>query len=81
MQASQTHAPAHATGLSVWSGVALVTLGVVVNVGAVVRHVTLVRQLRTGTWQAGRISAGAILLALVLAAVGAGMAIYLLLMR
>jgi putative membrane protein len=37
MQASQTHAPAHATGLSVWSGVALVTLGVVVNVGAVVR--------------------------------------------
>jgi putative membrane protein len=81
MQANETHVPTHATGLSLWSGVALVALGVVVNVGAAAHHITLVRQLRSGRWQAGRISAGAVALAVVLAAIGAGMAAYLLVMR
>jgi putative membrane protein len=81
MQASQTHAPTHATGLSLWSGVALVALGVVVNVGAAARHIAIVRELRTGRWQAGQISYGAVALALVLAAIGAGMAVYLMVMR
>jgi putative membrane protein len=79
MQASESHAPAHATGLSQWSGVALVALGVIVNVGAAWRHVQLVRQLRAGSWQPGKISAGAVGLALVLAVVGVGIAVYLLL--
>jgi putative membrane protein len=81
MQATESHVPTHATGLSLWSGVALVALGVVVNAGAAVRHITTVRQLRSGTWQAGRISSGAVALAVVLAAIGAGMAAYLLVMR
>jgi putative membrane protein len=81
MQATQTHTPVHASGLSVWSGVALVTLGVVVNVSAVARHITQVRQFRSGTWQPGRISVEAVALALVLAAIGAAMAVYLLLMH
>ena len=31
MQSDQTHMPVHTTGLSVWSGVVLVALGVIVN--------------------------------------------------
>jgi putative membrane protein len=81
MQASESHAPAHATGVSVWSGVALVALGVIVNVGAAIRHVQLVRQLSSGTWQAGKVSRGAVGLALVLAVVGVGIAVYLVLVR
>jgi putative membrane protein len=73
---SESHLAAPATGLSVWSGVALVCLGVVVNVGAVVRHFRLVGELRSGTWKAG-VSTSAVALGLLLAAVGLGMAIYL----
>jgi putative membrane protein len=81
MQASETHAPMHPTGISLGAGVALVALGVVVNVGAAARHVQLVRQLRTGTWQPGKISAGAVALALVLGVIGVGIAVYLVSMR
>jgi len=81
VQASQTHIPAHSTGLSLWSGVALVALGVIVNVGAALRHIQTVRQLGSGSWQPGKISADAVALALVLAAIGIGMAVYLLLIH
>lgn len=77
LQASETRVLPHSTGLSLWSGVALVSLGVIVNVGSVVRHIQLVRQFSSGTWKPGQISAGAIALSLVLAAIGIGMAIYL----
>ena len=79
MQTGQSAVP-HPTGLSVYSGVALVTLGVLVNVGAVVYHVQTVRGLRTGTWVPG-ISLPAVSLALLLAAIGLGMAIFLLVLR
>jgi len=75
-----SHLSAPATGLSGWSGVALVCLGVLVNIGAVVRHFRLVRELSTGTWKAG-VSTEAVALGLILAAVGLGMAIYLILVR
>lgn len=78
--ARASHLSAPATGLSVWSGVALVCLGVVVNVAAVVRHFRLVRQLRSGTWKAG-VSKDAVILGLLLAAVGLGMAVYLILVH
>ncbi len=81
MRATELHLTPRATGVSVWSGVALVLLGVLVNVSAVATHIRLVRELRTGTWVPGRISGNAILLALVLAAVGIGMAIYLVLVH
>ncbi len=70
----------HPTGLSVYSGVALVTLGVIVNVVAVIHHVGTVKQLRTGTWVPGRSTRSAVILALLLAVVGTGVAIYLLLL-
>ena len=75
--ASESHLSGHATGLSQWSGVALVGLGVIVNISAVVRHFQLVRELSSGTWVAGRVSRDAVVLGLVLAGAGIGMAAYL----
>jgi putative membrane protein len=75
--ASESHLSVHATGLSQWSGVALVALGVIVNISAVIRHFQLVRELSSGTWVAGRVSRDAVVLGLVLAGAGIGMAAYL----
>lgn len=77
LSATKTQLSPHAMGLSTWSGVALVGLGVIVNIGAVVRHVRLVHQLSAGTWIAGRVSMGAVLLALLLAGMGIAMVVYL----
>jgi putative membrane protein len=81
MQASEIHSPVRSTGLSVYSGVALVALGVIVNVTAVMQHIRTTRQLRDGSWVAGRVSKSAVILGLILAAVGVGMAVYLLYLR
>ena len=81
LSASAGHLPSHTTGISVWSGVSLVGLGVVVNLAAVVRHFQLIHELSTGTWRSGRVSIGAVILALVLAGIGIGMTVYLLLVR
>jgi putative membrane protein len=70
----------HSTGLSVYSGVGLVALGVIVNVSAVVGHIRTVGELRSGAWTPG-ISRNAVILALVLAVFGVGVGIYLLLLR
>jgi putative membrane protein len=78
MRADQMHLTAHTTGVSVWSGVALVALGVVVNINAVIRHVLLVRELRSGTWIPGQVSKSAVALGILLAIVGVAMAVYLL---
>jgi putative membrane protein len=69
------------TGLSVWSGVAIVFLGVIVLVSSVVQHLTLVRELSTGRWQPGRISRNAVVLAVFLALIGVAMSAYLLVYR
>lgn len=79
--ANESHLPAHATGLSVWSGVALVALGVTVNISSTIRHFQLVHELSSGTWVPGRVSKNAIILAILLAAVGTGMAVYLIVIR
>jgi putative membrane protein len=79
IQLGQPHV-VHSTGASLYSGVALVLLGVLVNVTAVVHHVRTTRRLRAGTWTPG-LSFHAVTLALLLAAVGTGMAIFLLVIR
>jgi putative membrane protein len=61
----------------VWSGVGLVTLGVVVNLSAIYRHFQIVHQLSSGTWIPGKVSKDAVILAILLACVGIGMALYL----
>ena len=72
--------PTQSTGVSIYSGVSLVTLGVIVNIAAIVYHVRTVRRLQNGTWEAG-LSLNAIVLAGLLAAIGLGMAIFLLVLR
>lgn len=81
LQSEETHVPVHSTGLSVWSGVALVALGVIVNIGSVLSHVAVIHKLKSGTWIPGQVSKGAVTLAIVLALVGIGMAAYLLFLR
>jgi putative membrane protein len=81
LSAAESHVPAHTTGISLWSGVALVFLGVIVTLSSVLRHLQLVDQLSSGTWQPGKVSRDAVLLGLILAAIGIGMAIYLMLVR
>ena len=81
LTASESHLPARTTGLSLWTGVMLVSMGVVVTVASVVRHFQLVRELRSGTWRPGRVSTDAVILGLVLASLGVAMALYLTLAR
>src|SRR5713101_761605 len=50
MRASEAHVQVHSTGLSVYSGVALVVLGVAVNVSAVLHHIRTTWELRDGVW-------------------------------
>jgi putative membrane protein len=69
------------TGPSLWFGTALVIVGVLVNIGAVMTHIREVRQLRTGKWIAGRTSKTATTLALLLSAAGIGLAVYLIWVR
>jgi len=78
LRADLPQGTAHATGLSVYSGVAIVILGVAVNAVAAVQHVHTVHELKTGTWIAGRASRSAVSLALVLAFTGLIMGAYLL---
>jgi len=77
--ATESHLPSRTTGLSLWSGVALVALGVVVNLSAVYRHFQLIQELSSGTWRPGRVSRDAVILGLLLAAAGVAMTIYLIL--
>jgi putative membrane protein len=79
-QSNQHAAPQH-TGVTVYSGVGLVALGVLVNVSAIAHHIRTTRELRTGTWIPGRISLQAVALAALLAVVGVGMGVYLLFLR
>ena len=79
--AADSHLPTRTTGLSLWSGVVLVALGVVVTLSSVLRHIQLIHELSSGTWQPGRISRDAVILGLILAAIGIGMTIYLLLVH
>ena len=81
LRATETHTPMVTGGVSVWSGVVIVFLGVIVLASSAVEHLSLIRELKAGTWQAGRISRNAVTLASLLAVVGVGMSIYLLVVR
>jgi putative membrane protein len=79
-QHNQPGGSVHGTGISVYSGVALVALGVTVNVLATTHHIRTVRALQSGTWTSS-ISGNAVVLACLLAVVGVAMGLYLLLLR
>ena len=76
------HAPAQtSTTHSVITGAALVALGVIINIASVINHLSTIKKLAAGTWQPGQPSRTAIALAIILALLGTGMAIYLLRFR
>jgi len=77
MQVGQPNFQPHAYGLSVWFGTALIVLGVAVNLTSVWSHVRLVRELKRGGSGFEQPSVIAIIVAVVLAALGLAMAIYL----
>lgn len=81
MRNSQPQLATHTTGPSLWLGTGLVVVGVLVNVSAALMHIREVKELRTGTWAVGRPSKAAVILALLLAAAGIGLAIYLVWVR
>jgi putative membrane protein len=78
----QLHANASGTStrsnsLSLWSGVAIVVLGVLVNISAVTEHFRVTAQLRDGSWEPGRVSRSAVVLAILLAVIGVAIAGYI----
>ncbi len=80
-RANEAHVAMQGTGISVWSGVAIVVLGVVVLVAAIAQHIRTVHELACGSWKPGRVARNAVVLASLLAVVGVAMAVYLLILR
>jgi putative membrane protein len=78
LQSTQGIPVPQSPGISLWLGTALVFIGVVVNVVAALQHTRLIRRLRQGTWTPEHSSPLALVLAVVLAVIGAGVVIYLL---
>ena len=69
--------PARGHPVSLWIGVALVALGVLVNLLAAIDHGRVVRSLRRGDTHPATKSAMGVVLAALLAALGVAMALYL----
>ena len=67
--------PAAPQALSPWFGIALIAVGVAVNLLSIRRHLRLVGELNRGQFAGRRYSPMAVILALFLASVGAAMAL------
>jgi putative membrane protein len=78
VQAVRQNTPVESPHGSLWFGTALVLMGVLVNLAAVFQHTRLMRELRQGTWDAGRSPRLPIIVAIALAVVGLTVAVYLL---
>jgi len=72
---------AESAGVSVWFGTGLLVLGVAVNLMAAWRHRRIVRELATGVPPRARPVAQASAIAIILAAIGLALAIYLIVAR
>jgi len=81
MQAVQQGTPVESARGSLWFGIALVLMGVLVNLSAAIQHVHFLRELRQGAWDVNSPARSAMIVALALALVGLGAAIYLLTVR
>jgi putative membrane protein len=81
LHALQNSVPARSSGWSLWFGTALIASGVVVSITAGLHHVRLVRQLSRGEGPVTHPATMAVAIALFLALVGIGMAIYLISVR
>ncbi len=81
LQASQHEQPQSAPRLSLWIGIALVLIGVFVNLSAMVRQGQLIQQLKRGEWDIKHQSRLGVGISITLACLGAAMAIYLIVVR
>ena len=81
LQAAQHGVSQTSPRLSLWIGVALVLIGVFVNLSAMVRQGRLIEQLKRGEWNIQRQSRVGVAISLTLAAIGIVMAIYLVAVR
>lgn len=81
LAAVRSPTPPHHGGLSLWAGTALVVLGVCVNLMAALQHMQSLKRLQAGQpLYPSRFSLG-VLFSLILALLGAAMAVYLILVR
>lgn len=81
MQAVERAAPLQAPRLSLWFGVALVAMGVIVTVVAAINHQRLVGRLQQGIWNPNQVSRSGEWVAAALACAGVVVAVYLLVSR
>lgn len=78
MAAAHTDVPQRPHSASLWIGIVLVVAGVLVNFLSAIDHARTIRSLRSGDVNPTRKSAMGVVLAIMLAALGAAMAGYLL---
>lgn len=81
IQAVEQGTPVVSSRGSLWFGITLVLMGVLVNLSAAVHHARLVRELREGNWNADRPSRSGMMVAIALAIAGLAVAAYLLTVR
>jgi uncharacterized protein (DUF302 family)/uncharacterized membrane protein YidH (DUF202 family) len=81
LQVAQRIPSLQSYGLSLWFGVALIAMGVAMNLFSAWRHSRLIRELNLGEEPSSRPSAQAIAVAVILALVGVAMAAYLVSIR
>jgi putative membrane protein len=80
-QPLRSDSPPRTGGFSIWFGVALVVIGVIINLASIGYHLRLVRSLKDGSFDLTHPSKLAIAVAATLAIVGVAMAFYLVLVR
>ena len=73
--------PVRSSGFSLWTGTILVLIGVVVNAAATAQYLRIIRNLNEGRDVAGRPSALAVTVAVLLSIAGVAMAAYLVIVR
>jgi putative membrane protein len=79
--AAAAHTPVRSSGFSLWTGTALVLIGVVVNAASTVQYLHVIRDLKQGRDVTGRPATLGVALSALLCLAGAAMAIYLVLVR
>ena len=73
--------PVRSSGFSLWTGTALVVIGVIVNAVSTVQYVSIIRDLNQDRDVSGRPSTLGIALAAFLCVAGMAMAVYLVIVR
>lgn len=73
--------PLRSSGFSLWTGTALVLIGVIVNAASTAQYVRIVRDLNQGRDMTSRPSTIGVALAALLSVAGVAMAVYLVIVR